>query len=236
MPKVLLIDDDVELTKILSQYLSNEGFDVLAIHDGEEAISRSANERFEIVVLDIMMPRLSGLQVLQRIRINSSVPILMLTARGDDVDKVTGLNLGADDYVSKPCTPAELVARIRAILRRTLPAPPQSTNGTNVQPPSRQIKSGNLVLYPASRHAVWQDQPLELTGTEFTLLSVLARHSGELVSRQEISLAAFNRPLTNFDRRIDVHISAIRQKLGRRPDGQPWIQGVRGLGYQLVED
>ncbi|MFH6565636.1 response regulator [Pseudomonas kulmbachensis] len=236
MPKVLLIDDDVELTNILSKYLSNEGFDVLAVHDGEEAITHAASGAFEIIVLDIMMPRLSGLQVLQRIRRNSSVPILMLTARGDDVDKVTGLNIGADDYVSKPCTPAELVARIRAILRRTCPAPPPNTTGTNSPSPSRQITAGNLVLYPASRHAAWQGQSLELTGTEFTLLSVLARHSGQLVSRQEISLAAFNRPLTNFDRRIDVHISAIRQKLGRRPDGQAWIQGVRGLGYQLVED
>ena len=231
--RILLIDDDVELTTMLSQYLAHEGFEVQATHDGESGIEELTRQSYAITVLDIMMPGLSGLQTLQRIRQQSRVPVLMLTARGDDIDKVTGLNLGADDYVAKPCTPAELLARIRAILRRTqstAPAPEAQPNAT------RMVQAGPLVLWPGNRQASWHGAPLELTGTEFMLLEVLARQAGSLVSKQDISLEAFHRPLTRFDRRIDVHISAIRQKLGSRPDGQPWIQNVRGQGYQFLED
>ncbi|HFH3285668.1 response regulator transcription factor [Pseudomonas aeruginosa] len=229
--RILLIDDDVELTHMLSQYLAHEGFEVHAVHEGAGGIAALARQPYALAVLDIMMPGISGLETLQRIRLQSRVPILMLTARGDDLDKVTGLNLGADDYVAKPCTPAELLARIRAILRRT-----QGGNPPDAQPGSpRKLQAGPLVLWPGSRQATWHDAPLELTGTEFMLLEVLARHVGSLVSKQDISQEAFNRPLTRFDRRIDVHISAIRQKLGSRPDGQPWIRNVRGLGYQFLE-
>jgi len=230
MTRVLLIDDDVELTHMLSQYLRYEGFDVRAVHDGDTGANEAATNLYAIVVLDIMMPRLSGIEALRRIRERSTVPVLMLTARGDNVDKIVGLNMGADDYVAKPCTPAELVARIRAILRRTqakAEAEPSSVPG--------MLKAGELVLWPGSRRATWHGEPLELTGTEFSLLEVLARHSGRLVSKQDISLEAFDRSLARFDRRIDVHISAIRQKLGKRPDGQSWIQSVRGLGYQMLE-
>ena len=151
----------------------------------------------------------------------------MLTARGDDIDRISGLNLGADDYVSKPCSPGELAARIRAIIRRS---------GRSERDGSpEEIKTGALALYPSKRKAEWRGAPLELTGTEFSLLEVLARSAGQLVSKQEISLRAFGQPLTAFDRRIDVHISSIRQKLGARADGQPWIQAVRGRGYQLLE-
>lgn len=230
--RILLIDDDVELTSMLSQYLTHEGFEVKAVHNGENGIEELARQPYAIAVLDIMMPGLSGLETLQRIRQHSRVPVLMLTARGDGIDKVTGLNLGADDYVAKPCSPAELLARIRAILRRT-----QSAHLPDAQPSTpRKLQAGPLVLWPGSRQATWHDVPLELTGTEFMLLEVLSRHVGSLVSKQDISVEAFNRPLTRFDRRIDVHISAIRQKLGNRPDGQPWIQNVRGLGYQFLED
>ncbi|NMG49060.1 response regulator [Azoarcus communis] len=230
--RILLIDDDVELTTMLSQYLAHEGFEVHAAHDGESGIEELARRPYEIAVLDIMMPGLSGLETLQHIRQQSRVPVLMLTARGDGIDKVTGLNLGADDYVAKPCSPAELLARIRAILRRT-----QSTIPADAPPDTpRKLQAGPLELWPGSRQATWHGAPLELTGTEFMLLEVLARHVGNLVSKQDISMEAFNRPLTRFDRRIDVHISAIRQKLGNRPDGQPWIQNVRGLGYQFLED
>lgn len=230
--RILLIDDDVELTNMISQYLAHEGFEVYAVHDGESGIAELARRPYAITVLDIMMPGVSGLETLQRIRQHSRVPVLMLTARGDDIDKVTGLNLGADDYVAKPCSPAELLARIRAILRRTKSA--HSTDTPSSSP--RKFQAGPLELWPGSRQANWHGAPLELTGTEFMLLEVLARHAGSLVSKQDISMDAFNRPLTRFDRRIDVHISAIRQKLGNRPDGQPWIQNVRGLGYQFLED
>lgn len=231
VPNVLLIDDDVELTAMLSQYLEYEGFGVRVAHDGDAGASEAVSGYHDLVVLDIMMPRLSGIEALRRIRMRSEVPVLMLTARGDNVDKVVGLNMGADDYVPKPCTPAELVARIRAILRRT-----QVRDVPEAQHASRMLQSGALSLWPGSRRATWNELPLELTGTEFSLLEVLVRHAGQLVSKQEISQQAFGRKLDRFDRRIDVHISAIRQKLGARADGQPWIQSVRRLGYQLMED
>lgn len=231
MPRVLLIDDDVELTSMLSKYLEYEEFGVRVAHDGDAGAIEAVSGRHDLVVLDIMMPRLSGIDVLRRIRESSGVPVLMLTARGDNVDKIVGLNMGADDYVPKPCTPAELVARIRAILRRT-----QMRKAVETANAARTLQSGGLILWPGSRRATWSGQPLELTGTEFSLMEVLVRHAGQLVSKQDISLQAFGRKLDRFDRRIDVHISAIRQKLGVRVDGQPWIQNVRGLGYQLMED
>lgn len=230
MAKVLLVDDDVDLAVLLSQYLSREGFDVAMVHDGEAGVGEAASGDYAIVVLDIMMPRISGIEVLRRIRAANEVPVLMLTARGDDIDRIVGLDLGADDYVAKPCTPGELVARIRAILRRT--ARRAQADAASL----RVLQAGDLALWPGSRRATWHGSPLELTGTEFCLLEVLARNAGRLVSKQDISLQAFDRPLAKFDRRIDVHISSIRQKLGVRADGQPWIQSVRGLGYQLLED
>lgn len=231
MVKVLLVDDDIDLTSLLSQYLGREGFDVTTVQDGEAGVSEAISNDYALVVLDIMMPRLSGIEALRRIRANSAVPILMLTARGDNIDRIVGLDMGADDYVPKPCTPGELVARIRAILRRA-----EGRGSAGAASVQRVLRVGDLMLWPGSRRATWCGLTLELTGTEFRLLEVLARHSGKLVSKQDISLQAFDRPLARFDRRIDVHISSIRQKLGARPDGQSWIQSVRGLGYQLLED
>ncbi|NML43238.1 response regulator transcription factor [Ramlibacter sp. G-1-2-2] len=231
MTRVLLVDDDLELTAMLSQYLLREGFEVQAVHDGQAGVREATHGDYDIVVLDVMMPRLSGMEALRRIRASKQVPVLMLTARGDNVDRIVGLDMGADDYVPKPCTPGELVARIRAILRRTQRREePADARGL------AQLQSGQLVLVPGSRSATWQGQPLALTGTEFNLLEVLVRHAGELVSKEDISQQAFGQPLARFDRRIDVHISSIRQKLGARLDGQPWIQSVRGKGYQLLEE
>ncbi|MBB4351721.1 response regulator [Aliirhizobium cellulosilyticum] len=228
MSKVLLIDDDVELMTLLQEYLMEEGYEVVTDNDGRVAISAAADRSVDIIVLDIMMPRMNGIEVLQRIRKVSQIPVLMLTARGDDVDRISGLNLGADDYVPKPCSPGELAARLRAILRRA----GQSTNVETAD----AVKAGRLVLHSGSRTAEWDGVPLELTGTEFSLLEVLTRSAGQLVSKQDISKRAFGKPLTPFDRRIDVHISSVRQKLGIRDDGQSWIQSVRGQGYQLLVD
>ncbi|CAB3771572.1 chemotaxis protein CheY [Burkholderia sp. MSh2] len=228
MTAVLLVDDDAELTGMLVQYLAHEGFAAEVAHDGEAGVAGALSGRFAIVVLDVMMPRLTGIEALRRIRSASKVPVLMLTARGDDIDRIAGLNLGADDYVPKPCTPGELVARLRAILRRV-----SSTDASGIGSP---IHTGQLVLWPSSRRATWQGATLDLTGTEFSLLEILARHAGRLVSKEDISLQAFDRPLARFDRRIDVHVSSIRQKLGQRADGQPWIVSVRGMGYQLLTD
>lgn len=223
---VLLVDDDVDLTTMLVQYLAKEGFEVEVARDGADGVELALSGRFAIVVLDVMMPRLSGIEALRRIRSASRMPILMLTARGDDIDRIVGLDMGADDYVPKPCTPGELVARLRAILRRCTATPATAPS----------IQAGQLELWPAGRRASWKGQPLELTGTEFNLLEVLGRQSGKLISKEEISKLAFGRPLAPFDRRIDVHISSIRQKLGLRHDGQAWIQSVRGMGYQLLTD
>jgi DNA-binding response OmpR family regulator len=222
--RVLLIDDDAELTLLLKEYLVEEGFEVTAIDDPRAAMAEISLENVDIIVLDVMMPNVNGIDFLQRVRKSSSIPILMLTARGDDVDRISGLNLGADDYVAKPCSPGELAARLRAILRRAGPSPAAQD----------VIRAGELVLRPGARTAEWRGQHLELTGTEFNLLEVLARSAGQLVSKQELSKRALGKPLTAFDRRIDVHLSSVRQKLGRRDDDQPWIQSVRGQGYMLL--
>jgi len=228
MSKVLLIDDDVELTTLLQEYLVEEGYDVSTDGDGRAAIAAAAANAVDIIVLDIMMPRMNGIDVLQRIRRVSQIPVLMLTARGDDVDRISGLNLGADDYVTKPCSPGELSARLRAILRRTT----QNSGGVE----SDILRAGQLVVHTGNRTAEWDGKALSLTGTEFSLLEVLARNAGQLISKQDISRRAFGKPLTPFDRRIDVHISSVRQKLGIREDGQSWIRSVRGQGYQLLLD
>jgi len=227
MLKVLLVDDDVELTSMLCEYLTEEGFQVQAVSGGEEGVAKALSSAFDIVVLDVMMPRMSGIEVLRRIREKSRVPVLMLTARGDNIDKISGLDLGADDYVPKPCSPGELVARIRAIMRRV------DAVGQNVDLPN-VVQCGDLILWPGRRHVEWHGEPLELTGTEFSILEVLAREAGQLVSRKTLSLRALGQPPAPFDRRIDVHISSIRQKLGKRKDGMPWIKTVRGMGYQFL--
>lgn len=228
MNRILLVDDDAELMTLLQEYLTEEGFDVSTSRDGRAAIAAAADNSTDIIVLDIMMPFISGIEVLQRIRKTSQIPVLMLTARGDDIDRISGLNLGADDYVPKPCSPGELAARVRAILRRAKPS------GTDV--PANAIRAGSLVIHSGNRTADWCGKPLILTGTEFSLLEVLTRGAGQIVSKQEISKRAFGKPLTPFDRRIDVHISSIRQKLGLREDGQSWIRSIRGHGYQLLLD
>ena len=220
--QVLLADDDVELGAMLKEYLEREGFGVTLVHDGEAAARQALSGAHQIVVLDVMMPRLDGVEALRRIRQSSRVPVVMLTARGDDVDRILGLELGADDYVPKPCTPRELVARLRAILRRLQP-----------EPSSGPLEAGALILWPEKRRAESKGRELELTSIEFNILEVLMRNAGRLVSKNEISEQALGRPLARFDRSIDVHMSSIRQKLG---DAARLIRTVRGLGYHLVKE
>jgi len=220
--QVLLADDDVELASMLKEYLEREGFGVATVHDGEAAARLALSGGYQIVVLDVMMPKLDGIEALRQIRQTSRVPVVMLTARGDDIDRIVGLELGADDYVPKPCTPRELVARLRAILRRAQP-------GANGGP----LEIGALSLWPEKRRAQWRGRELALTSIEFNVLEVLMRNAGRVVSKHEISEQALGRPLVRFDRSIDVHLSAIRQKLG---DGARMIRTVRGLGYHLVRE
>jgi two-component system OmpR family response regulator/two-component system response regulator CpxR len=227
MHKVLIIDDDVELAGLFQEYLAQEGFAVDVSHTGVSGLQHALSGEYQLVILDIMLPDIKGTEILARIRLESRVPVLMFTAKGDEVDRIIGLESGADDYVPKPCTPRELVARIRAILRRTHPA-------ANVLP--GPIVAGPLQLWPEKRKAAWFEQDLELTSTEFNLLETLAGQVGRVVGKNELSEKALGRPLARFDRSIDVHMSSIRQKLGNQPDGRSYIQTVRGQGYQLIKE
>lgn len=230
MTKVLLVDDDVELVEMLKDYLEQEGFDADAAYDGESGVAKALSLSPAIVVLDSMMPRLSGVEVLRRIRQSSAVPVLMLTARGNDIDRIVGLELGADDYVAKPCSARELVARIRAILRRARAVDAPASDAPQV------LATGLLTLWPEHLRAEWGGQPLELTGTEFHLLEVLVRHAGRTVSKQELSETALGRPLQRFDRSIDTHISNIRQKLSSLAGASSCIRTVYRAGYQFIRE
>ncbi|HQU88691.1 MAG TPA: response regulator transcription factor [Denitromonas sp.] len=228
MTRVLLVDDDLELSAMLKEYLAQEGFEATTVADGEAGVTEALSGNYDIAVLDVMMPRLNGVDALRRIRQESRMPVLMLTARGDDVDRIVGLELGADDYVPKPCSPRELVARVRAILRRT--TSPESASDVD------ELTVGPLRLWPARREAHWAGEPLTLTSTEFTLLEVLVGAAGHVVSKNTLSEKALGRPLARFDRSVDVHVSSLRHKLAPRDDGRSWIQTVRGQGYQFVRE
>ena len=229
MTRVLLVDDDVDLSEMVKEYLDKEGFEVKAVHDGEQGLFEALNGNYQIAILDVMMPRLSGIETLRRIRMHSCIPVIMLTAKGDDTDRIVGLELGADDYVSKPCTPRELTARIRAILRRTQDA-------TIAQDSSQMLEVGYLQMWPSQRRAEWNGTPLDLTSSEFNLLEVLVRHAGQPVSKSKLSEQGLGRPLARFERSIDVHLSSIRHKLGALPDGRSCIQTVYRQGYQYLKE
>jgi two-component system, OmpR family, response regulator len=225
LSKLLLIDDDVELVGMLKEFLQQEGFDVTAGHDGISAEQYVLAGSFDLMVLDVMMPMQDGIQTLKNIRAHSNIPVIMLTAKGDNDDKITGLELGADDYVPKPCTPRELVARIRAILKRVKLEPSAQT----------EINIGDLTINTAQRIATFQTHILMLTSTEFNLLETLARHAGAVVSKEDLSLQALGRPLAKFDRSIDVHLSSLRQKITQYSDNPNLIQTIYRKGYQLVK-
>ncbi|MCK6413117.1 MAG: response regulator transcription factor [Azonexus sp.] len=227
MSAVLLIDDDIALTALLADYLTREGYAVSTVNDPVEGISAALSGQFAIAVLDVMMPGVSGIEVLRQIRAAGNLPVLMLTARGDDMDRIVGLELGADDYVPKPCPPRELAARLRAILRRTA-APPESQG--------LPIVIGALCVRPGQRVVEWAGERVTLTSSEFNLVLALARQPGVPVSKEVLSLEGLGRPLARFDRSVDVHLSSIRQKLGTLADGRSCIQTVYRRGYQLIRD
>ena len=229
MNHVLLIDDDIELVGMFTEYLEQEGFAVACAHDGIAGSRAALSGRYAIAILDVMMPALNGIETLRSIRARSKIPVLMLTGRGDDADRILGLELGADDYVTKPCTPRELTARVRAILRRTQGTQPDGGAGV-------MHAVGKLLVMPEQRRATWDGAALELTSTEFNLLEVLARHAGRPVSKSELSEQGLGRPLARFDRNIDVHLSSLRHKLGTLDDGRSPLQTVYRLGYQLIRN
>jgi DNA-binding response OmpR family regulator len=225
---VLIIDDDAELVELFQEYLQQEQFQVSASLTGKAGLEMALTGDYDLIILDMMLPDITGTEILLQIRQKSLIPVLMFTAKGDDIDRIIGLESGADDYVPKPCTPRELVARIRAILRRM--------DSLMVDMQTQDIQIGPLQLSAQKRQVLWFDKPLDLTSTEFNLLETLVRKAGHVVSKDELSQRALGRPLVRFDRSIDVHMSSIRQKLGNQQDGQSYIQTIRGKGYQFIRD
>lgn len=221
--RILLADDDVELCALMRDFLMREGFSVELEHDGETALARARNGGFDALVLDVMLPSRSGLELLRELRRDSKLPVLMLTALGEDMDRIAGLELGADDYVAKPCNPREIAARLRAILRRTRGAGIALTD----------MHAGPVLLRAASRSASVRGEALALTGTEFNILALLLRDAGKVVSKETLSQDVLGRPLGPFDRSIDVHISKLRRKLGNAADGESLIGTVHRGGYVL---
>jgi two-component system, OmpR family, response regulator CpxR len=222
--RILVIDDDVELCSLVGEYLEPEGFGVEFVYDGERGLERALSEAHLLVVLDVMLPGMNGLDVLRRIRATSRVPVLLLTARGEDVDRIVGLEIGADDYLPKPFNPRELVARIRAILRRT-----QEEKAEGRVP--EVVRVGDVELDPATRTVRQKGKPVELTSVEFNLLQVLLREAGRVVTREFLVDAVLSRKFSPFDRSIDMHVSKVRKKLGDSDGDADYIKTVRGVGY-----
>jgi DNA-binding response OmpR family regulator len=225
---LLIIDDDVELCELLTEYLTAAGFTVAAVHDGEAGLRRAHEGRYALIVLDVMLPGCDGFEVLRRLRATSSLPVLMLTARGDDVDRIVGLELGADDYLPKPFNPRELLARVQAILRRVrAPAPAVPTAGEH-------LTLGDITMDLGARQVRRGAAAVDLTGAEFLLLETLLRAAGHVVEREELSRRVLGRRLMPFDRSIDMHVSNLRKKLGPGPGDAERIKTVRGMGYILT--
>jgi two-component system, OmpR family, response regulator CpxR len=218
--KLLLIDDDKAYCTSLARLLTMEGFEVQVEHTAEAGLASAIGQQHELVLLDVMLSPGDGRKVLQRIRTVSQVPVIMLTARGDEADRISGLEGGADDYLPKPFHPRELIARIRSVLRRR-----------SAPMPAKALLIGDLEIHPGSRLVLQQKQEVELTGAEFDLLLLLVRAAGEVISRDELAQGALGRSLAPFDRSIDNHISGLRRKLGNKLDGVERIRSVRGNGY-----
>jgi two-component system response regulator CpxR len=224
MNKVLIIDDDEELCDLVSEYLTVEGFETTAVHDGEAGLERALSGEYDLAILDVMLPRINGFDVLRNLREKSGLPVLMLTARGDDMERIVGLEIGADDYLSKPFNPRELVARLRAILRRATTEDPDHL-------PAEKIHVDDLELSASSRSVKRDGEELPVTSVEFDLLSALLREAGRVVKKEDLSENVLERRLSPYDRSLDMHISNLRKKLGLRQDGSERIKTVRSVGY-----
>jgi two-component system, OmpR family, response regulator CpxR len=219
---ILLVDDDAELCGLLREFLAREGFTVDCEHEGNRGLERAAKGGADLVVLDVMLPGIDGFEILRRLRRVSKVPVMMLTARGEDVDRIIGLELGADDYLPKPFKPRELAARIRAILRRYEPRPAG---------PSGRLEVNGVTLDPGARQVFARGKAVDLTTFEFDILEMLMRSAGHVLSRDALMESFYNRKATPFDRSIDMHISHLRKKLEQ---GATLIKTIRGVGYQFL--
>ena len=220
--KILLVDDDAELCSLMSEFLTREGFTIECEHEGYHGLEKAAQNGVDLVVLDVMLPGLDGFEILRRLRQQSRVPVIMLTARGEDVDRIVGLELGADDYLPKPFNPRELAARIRAILRRYQDRPAAG--------PSNRVEVNGIALDTGTREVFSNGARVELTTFEFDILEMLMRSAGRVLSRDALMENFYNRKATPFDRSIDMHISHLRKKLD---NGEALIKTIRGVGYQL---
>jgi len=224
--KILLVEDDQELGQMLSQYLAGEGMNTDVITHGKRALEVINQTHFDAMILDIMLPDISGIEVLRQVRQHHRLPIIMLTAKGENIDRVIGLEMGADDYMPKPCYPRELVARLRSVMRRFEEIP--------VAPSDNQpLILKELELNPAMRSVTWQQQPIDLTASEFNLLELLLVAGDRVVSKDELSEKALGRTREAYDRSVDVHISNIRQKIAKTTQDQIFIETVRSIGYKI---
>jgi two-component system response regulator CpxR len=220
--QVLVIDDDTIHTSHLSSYLQSEGFDVHCAHDGERGLKMALNQPFDAIILEIMLPKHHGFYVIDALRQHKTTPVLFLTAREDDIDRLLAFKHGADDYLQKPCLPLELTARLRALIQR---APITSAHYCS------QIMYHGIQIDCKKRIVTLNQATLELTNTEFNILEILIKSPNQAFSKEELTEYAMGRKFTAYDRSIDVHISNLRNKLGNNPNGEPWIKTVRGFGY-----
>ena len=224
MDKILIIDDDEELCELVSEYLTVEGFTIESVNDGESGLRRALSGDYDMVILDVMLPKMNGFDVLRNLREQSKLPVIMLTARGDDMERIVGLEIGADDYLPKPFNPRELAARLRAILRRSASIEGESDgNG--------KIEIDGLVVTPSSRTVICDGAELNLTSVEFGLLYELLKEAGKVVKKEDLSENVLERKLSPYDRSLDMHISNLRKKLGVRSDDSDRIKTIRSVGY-----
>jgi two-component system, OmpR family, response regulator CpxR len=225
---IIIADDDIELCSLLKQYLENENMSVDISHNGQDAVEKISQNEYDLLILDVMMPVLNGFDTLSSLRKSSDLPVIMLTAKGEKIDRIVGLEMGADDYVAKPCDPRELVARIRAITRRTQKPITSAIN-------NEETSLGDIQLSHSTRVVKVSNKVIELTSTEFDFLERLLSNAGNIVTREQLSREVLGKRLQAFDRSIDMHISNLRKKLGERQDGLERIKTIRGNGYQLLK-
>ncbi len=225
MEKILIIDDDEEFCELISEYLTVEGFEVRAMHDGETGLAEALKDEHDMLILDVMLPKKNGFDVLRDLRKESKIPVLMLTARGEDMERIVGLEIGADDYLPKPFNPRELVARLRAVLRRV-----ESVRDAQ-KLSSEKILIEDIEISLSGRSVKVDDNLLSLTAIEFDLLVSLAKNVGKVVKKEDLSMDVLERELSPFDRSLDMHISNLRKKLGKREGGEARIKTIRSVGY-----
>ena len=228
--QLLIIDDDHALVNLLKRFLDAEGFQTDAAYDHDTGLAAALAGHHELIILDVMLPGGSGFELLKALRHQSAVPVLLLTSRGEAVDRILGLEIGADDYLAKPFDPRELVARIRAVLRRTR----EAASGTTRSDHDEVLNVGDIELSLGTRNVTCGGKPVELTSVEFNVLELLLRNAGNVVTREQIAEVALGRPLNSFDRSVDVHVSRLRKKLGSLPGNNDLIRPIRGIGYFLA--